>query len=329
MLCINHLGRVSSENLALEQYLFDTLPEGESCFLLWQNSPSVIVGRYQNTAEEVNGPFLREKDIPVVRRMSGGGAVYHDLGNINYTFIVPGSMGETLELELFCRPVLAALRHMGIQAGLAGRNDLVVNGKKFSGSAQYSRGGRTLHHGTLLFHSDLDTLSQALRPTWEKVASKGISSVRSRVTNLIEHMPQPIALEEFRGQLWRYIITSAGGHEVSLDAEAEDGIRRLCRERYSQWEWNWGQSPASTLRREKRFEGCGTVQALLTLERGRIEECRFYGDFFGEGPSQELLSALKHCAAEPSALSRALENVDVGRCFMGLERAGLVDLLTC
>lgn len=327
MLCINHWGRDSRENLALEQYLFDTLPEGESCFLLWQNSPSVIVGRYQNTMEEVNGQFLREKEIPVVRRMSGGGAVYHDLGNLNYTFVVPGAMGAELELELFCRPLLDALKRMGVQAGLSGRNDLVVQGKKFSGSAQYSRGGRTLHHGTLLFDSDLETLAQALNPTWEKVASKGISSVRSRVANLKDYMPYPVALEEFRAQLWMDITSSFGGREMTLEPEMMDAVHRLRRERYDQWEWNWGRSPDSTLRREKRFEGCGTLQALLQLEQGRIEQCHFYGDFFGEGPSPELLAALKHCPAEPAALSRALEKVDVGRCFLGLDRAGLVELL--
>lgn len=315
-------------NLALEQYIFDQMPRDESYFMLWQNCPSVVVGKYQNTWEEVNTDFIRMRDIRVVRRLSGGGAVYQDLGNINYTFIVDGQLGDGMDLALFCRPLIQALDHLGIRAELSGRNDVTIDGKKFSGTAQYSRDGRIMHHGTILYRSDLSVLEQALRPAPAKMASKGVPSVRSRVTNICDHLVRDMPIEEFWVLLRRYMALEQGaaeGHLTQADVEATERLRR---ERYATWEWNWGRSPQFTVRKERRVEGCGTIQAFLNVEHGRIQECRFLGDFFGEGSSQELLDALRGCPLEVQALNRALEGVALSRCFYHLTKRQLVSLLT-
>lgn len=315
----------SDFNLALEQYVFDCMPREESCLMLWQNSPSVIVGKYQNTWEEVDAEFVRKNGIRVTRRLSGGGAVYHDLGNINYTFIVSGQIGQGLDLAVFCRPLLEALAGLGIKGQLSGRNDVTIDGKKFSGTAQYSRGGRIMHHGTILFHSDLNVLERALRPAPDKIFSKGVQSVRSRVTNIRDHLKQPMTVEEFWEVLRRSM--ARGAEQRELTGEDLARTEQLRRERYSAWEWNWGRSPEYTVKKTRRVEGCGTLQIFLCTERGCIRQCRFYGDFFGEGASPELLSALEGCPLEPQALAAALEPVDVDRCFLHLSKEELAAIL--
>ncbi|MGE4276460.1 MAG: lipoate--protein ligase [Lawsonibacter sp.] len=317
----------SDFNLALEQYVFDRLPQDESYFMLWRNSPSVIVGKYQNTLEEVDTDFVRKEDIRVTRRLSGGGAVYHDLGNINYTFIVPGSICEGMDLALFCQPLIQTLGHIGIQAQLSGRNDLTIGGKKFSGTAQYCKDGRIMHHGTILYHSDLTVLGRALRPAPVKIASKGIQSVRSRVTNIWDCLEHPVPIEEFWELLRRYMAWDRGATEGRLTRADLDGVELLRRERYSTWEWNWGRSPKCTVCKERRVEGCGTIQIFLEVEHGRIRDCQFFGDFFGEGASPELLAALRGCQLEHGALTQALERVDVRHCFYCLPKQELVTLL--
>ena len=169
-------------NLAMEQYVFDRLPREEDYFMLWPNENTIVVGKYQNTAAEVNASFVREHKIPVARRLSGGGAVYHDLGNINYTFITDAQKGSRLNFEKFCRPLVRVLQSLGVPAQVSGRNDVTIEGMKCSGSSQYIREGRIMHHGTILFDSDLDVLGKALIVPEDKIVSKGVASVRSRVT---------------------------------------------------------------------------------------------------------------------------------------------------
>jgi len=175
-------------NLAAEEHIFTSLDREQEYLLLWQNQNAVVVGRHQNTIEEINTTYVKEHGVQVVRRLSGGGAVYHDLGNLNYSFIVNAPMGVYNFREL-CQPVADTLIRLGVNVEFAGRNDLVIDGKKISGSAQFIRRGRILHHGTLLFHSDLDQVSRVLAVKDDKIASKGVKSVRSRVTNICEHLP--------------------------------------------------------------------------------------------------------------------------------------------
>lgn len=317
----------SDFNLALEQHIFEQFPRDETYLMLWQNSSSVIVGKHQNTLEEVNVSFVCQQQIPVVRRLSGGGAVYHDLGNLNYTFIAEGKRGGTLDFSTFCQPLIQAVSALGVHAELTGRNDVTVDGRKFSGTAQYCRDGRIMHHGTILYQSDFTMLEKALAISPDRILSKGTRSVRSRVTNLRDHLPVPVPLEEF-WEILRKKLTAgqkcSRGHFTSDDLEAAERLRRS---KYATWEWNWGSSPPCTIRRERRVEGCGTIQVFLVLERGQIESCRFFGDFFGEGASPQLLKRLQGCKLEYQALLRALEGVDVDRCFYRLTGEELADLL--
>ena len=173
-----------SWNLALEQYVFDVLGPRDDCFMLWQNDNTIVVGKHQNTLEEINTDYVKEHGVTVVRRLSGGGAVYHDLGNLNFTFVAENRFGSEFDFSTFCRPVVDALRSLGVPAEINGRNDMTIEGRKFSGNAQYMKKGRIMHHGTLMYDSDLEAVSRALNVKPDKIESKGLKSVRSRVTNI-------------------------------------------------------------------------------------------------------------------------------------------------
>ena len=200
-----------SYNLAMEQYVFDCLPRDRMYFMLWQNDNAIIVGKYQNTIAEINEEAVRERGIRVVRRLSGGGAVYHDMGNLNFTFITDVGESNALDLKLFCEPVVRTLATLGVKAEVNGRNDITIDGKKFSGNSQYIRQGRVMHHGTIMFDSDLSVVSEALRVDPTKIQTKGIRSVRSRVTNVVEHLPEKVTLPEFRRILLENILKENPG----------------------------------------------------------------------------------------------------------------------
>ncbi|PKL02815.1 MAG: lipoate--protein ligase [Synergistetes bacterium HGW-Synergistetes-2] len=303
-----------SFNLALEEHLYRSVDEGHpGYFLLWQNAPSIIVGRFQNTAQEVNRPFVEERGINVVRRISGGGAVYHDLGNVNYSFIVPNDEGAPFDFARHARPVIDALAKLGVAAESGGRNDLLIDGRKFSGSAQHMDRRRLLHHGTLLFDSDLSVLEQALNVDEEKFTSKGFKSVRSRVTNILPMLPKPISVEEFIDAL-RGCLSKT--ETYSLDETHVAAIRRLRDEKYSTWEWNWGASPEFTERKVRRFPW-GKVEALLNVKEGVIRQARFYGDYFGSENREEIEKLLEGLFYREDALREALEGFPLERSFKG------------
>ena len=315
-------------NLALEQYVFDRLPRDRSYFLLWQNDRSVIIGKHQNTLAEIDLPYVEAQGIQVVRRLSGGGAVYHDLGNLNFTFITDGEGAGALDFALFCRPVVRVLESFGVSAQISGRNDITVCGKKFSGNSQYTREGRVMHHGTILFDSDLDAVTRALRVDEEKIRSKGVPSVRSRVTNLKEHLPPEVDLPRFRRALLEQVMfTGLRGRAYTLTPEDRREIDRLKRERYDTWDWNFGQSPSCALVRRARVEGCGLVELFLQVERGRLTGVAFRGDFFSAEEPEELERLLTGCPLELEACRRALEGVDLSRYFHGLDRERFLQLL--
>ena len=186
-------------NLALEQYVFDNLDKNENYFMLWQNDNAIIVGKHQNTVAEINAEYTKENNIKVVRRLSGGGAVYHDLGNLNFTFIVSAGGGyEQFNFSDFCKPIIELLNSLGVNAVLNGRNDMSIEGKKFSGNSQYAKRGRIMHHGTIMFDSDLDIVGNSLVVSKDKIQSKGVTSIRSRVTNIKPHMQTDVSIEEFK-----------------------------------------------------------------------------------------------------------------------------------
>lgn len=314
-------------NLALEQYVFDALPRDREYFMLWRNDNAIIVGKHQNTAAEVNAAYVREHGVKVVRRLSGGGAVYHDLNNLNFTFIMDRSEGAPLDLKLFCTPVAKALNRMGVPAEVNGRNDITVNGMKFSGNAQYVRGGRVMHHGTILFDSDLSVVSRALRVTAEKLESKGVPSVRGRVTNLKPFFPEDVTLADFKKQLVSAIFEEGSVARYDFTAGDMKAVEALRDERYATWDWNWGTSPKAAIHRRRRVEGCGTVEAFIDTDRGRVTGLTFCGDYFGADDADALTALLIGTPLEESALRAALGGLDVSRYFTGLGAEDLISLL--
>lgn len=311
-------------NLAAEEYVFEKLPRDAMYVMLWQNDNAIIVGKHQNTLAQINEAFVREKGIKVVRRLSGGGAVYHDMGNLNYTIIADGD-GD-LDFGRFCRIVLDALARVGVKGELNGRNDMTIDGKKFSGNAQYAKQGRVMHHGTILFDSDSSVLAGALQVDEAKIKAKGVKSVRSRVTNVRPHLPKDMPLKQFKKVLLGSILTQFPGEEYIFTAGDIAEIEKLSL-RYRDWEWNYGKSPACDLVRKQRVEGCGTVEAYLSLDQGRIQQLQFRGDFFSAREPEGLAQRLVGLPLERQALAAVLLAEDVGSFFMGLDAAGLLDIL--
>ncbi len=313
-------------NLALEQYVFDCLPRDKNYFLLWQNDGAVIIGRHQNTLAEINAPYIKEQGIRVVRRLSGGGAVYHDMGNLNFTFIQDSETGIALDLGLFCRPVAAAIRALGADAQVNGRNDITLEGKKFSGNAQYVKEGRVMHHGTLLFDSNMQAASNALRPDPEKIKAKGVASVRSHITNLKPYLPG-VTLTDFKAKLLEKLFEGRPmEHYILTDADLA-AIEKLQKKRYATWDWNYGSSPPGDLIRKKRIEGCGTVEVRLSVKGGIIREAVFFGDFFSARDPRELAQRLIGLRPVRADLEKALEDVDISQYFANLSKDAFLAIL--
>ncbi|HQD41610.1 MAG TPA: lipoate--protein ligase, partial [Bacillota bacterium] len=267
-------------NIALEEYCLMHVDPGEDYFLLWQNEPSIIIGRNQNTLEEINQRFVKERGIKVVRRISGGGAVYHDLGNLNFTFISRVEPGRPINFSVFVNPIINVLRELGVDATLVGRNDIVAYGKKISGNAQRLYRRKFLHHGTLLFDVNIEDLAEALNVSADKIESKGIKSIRSRVGNIREFLKEDMTIDEFRERLQRRLSNDYESEEIKLPEEAILRISETARDKFASWAWTYGESPPFNYRFEKRFPG-GKVGVFIHIKEGLIRECKFYGDYLG------------------------------------------------
>jgi lipoate-protein ligase A len=315
-------------NLALEQFVFDRLSRDHSYFMLWQNHHSIIVGKHQNTQAEINAAFVNAHKITVARRLSGGGAVYHDLGNLNFTFITGADSGRGIEFAAFCEPIQKALASLGVPVEIAGRNDMTVDGKKFSGNAQYRKEGRVMHHGTILYDSDLSVLSQALNVPDDKIESKGIKSVRSRVTNIRPYMQTDMPIADFWAALRGFMFSAFDMREYVLNAAETAAVEELRERVYSQWSWNYGASPPCNIRKTRRVEGCGKIEILLDVEKeGIIQHIAFYGDFFGSTDPEELAPLLMGRHLEYSDLKQALCDIDISWYFHNLSTEEFLSLL--
>lgn len=312
-------------NLALEEYVFEKMDWSKQYFILWQNHNTIVVGKYQNTAEEVNQRFVEEHGIKVVRRLSGGGAVYHDKGNLNFTFIVDQKDNPEFDFKLFIAPVIKTLEKLGIQAQFNGRNDITIDGKKFSGNSQYARRGRLLHHGCIMLDSNLTDVADALKVKDAKFESKSVKSVRSRVTTINANAPRPISMEEFKKALCANMDEGVGLESYSLTQTDLEEVERLRDEKYSTWEWNYGSSPAYDLRVEKKFPA-GLVTICLQVDEGKIGDIRFYGDFFGNGTISELEKALVGHRLD-EYLGETLEKLDVSSYMNGITARDIMQML--
>lgn len=313
-------------NLALEEYVFEKMSRDREYFLTWRNDNAIIVGRHQNTAAEINEEYVKEKNIKVVRRLSGGGAVYHDLGNLNFTFIVDAQPGQKVDLRKFCQPIADTLCNLGAAATVDGRNDILIDGMKISGNAQYVRQGRVMHHGTILFDSDMTVLGQALIPDPAKVQAKGVKSVRSRVTNVRQCLARDMTIEEFRSTLAESLM-SEGFEQYELTDDDVAAIREIQQSRYSQWSWNYGFCESGDLIRKKRIEGCGTVEVHISLKNDLITGISFLGDYFSTLSPAELGKLFIGLPLVTEALHCALENHRAGDYITGLGNNELIDLL--
>ncbi|MDR2051486.1 MAG: lipoate--protein ligase [Deltaproteobacteria bacterium] len=314
-------------NLALEQYVFDVFDPAHEYFMLWRNHNAVIVGKFQNTAAEINASYVKENGISVVRRLSGGGAVYHDLGNVNFTFIVRAGDLGAFDFASFCRPVVRALASLGVRAEINGRNDMTIGGKKFSGNAQYYKRGRIMHHGTILYDSDLSVVGRALAVSKDKIESKGVKSVQSRITNVKSHMREEVPVEGFMAALREamFLENSLLPHELS--PEELLGVRALQRDVYDTWEWNYGASPPCSIRKERRVEGCGKLEIHMNVERGVLADIAFFGDYFGREDPAGLASLLRGRRLERGEISSVLAGLDLDAYFHNLDAGQFLDIL--
>ena len=290
-------------NLAFEEFLFEKLPS-EEVFYLWQNSNTVVVGKYQNTAEEINHSYASEQGIRVVRRLSGGGAVYHDEGNLNYSFIVKQpDDAEIFDFHRFSEPLLTVLNGYGLKAECSGRNDILLDRKKICGNAQYLKNGRLLHHGCILLESDISRMTAALNVRAAKFQSKGDPSVRSRVTTINSCLEQKISIEVLKKDLKSAVFDSADTIPYQLTEAARKEINRLRDEKYSSWEWNFGNDEEYEMRREQKFPA-GLVTVSLKAEKSRIIKIAFRGDFFGNGDIGELEQQLEGARLDDSLVQK-------------------------
>lgn len=305
-------------NLAIEEYLLRHLDTPEDILLFYINEPSIIIGRNQNTLEEINKTYVDQNGVHVVRRLSGGGAVYHDLGNLNFSFITPFISGDFRNFAKFTQPVITTLQAMGVPAELSGRNDILVEQRKISGNAQYHAGARMVTHGTLLFDTNIEYLVAALNVKQTKITSKGIKSVRSRVANIRELLAESIDIFEFRQRILAGIFNQNGEIPQYVLQEADwQTIREIAADRYFTWEWNYGRSPDFNVQKVHRFD-FGEIDARINIRRGLIDSIRFFGDFQATDEVNELEELLKGVPYDPQSLATALLDVDLSRFFGGL-----------
>lgn len=314
-------------NIALEEYCFKELKQFDKIFILWINEPAIIVGKYQNTLAEINERYVNEHGIHVVRRITGGGAVYHDLDNLNYTIISNEEEGRSeFDFETFSQPVIEALAGLGVKAEFSGRNDITIDGKKICGNAQAYADERVMHHGCLLFNTDLTVLSKALEPSKETVGSKGVKSVRSRVDNILPHLKEEITVHEFADKVLEQMISRFPEMKpyTFTDDELQE-IERARDEKFGNWDWNYGSNPPAEVVLESRYPA-GKIEVFLDLKQGKIERVRFFGTFFGkEGDLSEVENRLKGVKYTREEVRQALSDLPISHYFTGFSIDELTD----
>lgn len=312
-------------NLAIEEHLLRNVSLEEPILLFYVNAPSVIIGRNQNSVEEIDASFVKGKGIHVVRRLSGGGAVYHDLGNLNFSFVTSGREGLH-DFAQFTGPVITVLRRLGIDAELRGRSDIFAAGKKVSGNAQYAAAGRMFSHGTILFDTNLEEMLQALNPGGAIIESKAVQSVRNFVTNIRELLDKELDILDLKGEILEEVFQQKPPAQLELGPADWQQIRRISAERYANWEWNYGRAPRFNLRKSERLAS-GKFDVYIDVVQGRIHSIKLVGDFAGIRPVAELETSLAGLRYEPGAVELALQEVDLDAYCAGLPVAEFLDLL--
>ncbi|MBP1046515.1 lipoate--protein ligase [Enterococcus sp. BWM-S5] len=324
------------ENLAAEQYILNQLSFDEPLVLFYIQKPCVIIGRNQNAYAEINMTYAKEKHITITRRQSGGGAVYDDLGNVSFSFVMEAANRSFGDFRTLTQPILTALHRMGaVGAEMNGRNDLYLDGQKFSGNAMYKKGKKMYMHGTLMFDVDLEEMSKVLNVSKIKIESKGTKSVRSHVTNLKPYLSrkyQDISIEDFRDQLLLQLFEASDLEEIrgkryELTTADYREIAKLVKEIYGNKEWIYGEAPEFTIHRERKFGG-GLVEVGLSIEKGRIHQIKIYGDYFSQKDTKEIEALLTGCVYDQPAIKEALAAINFDEYFTNISREEFICLLT-
>lgn len=322
-------------NLATEQYLMNSDKVTPPFLLFYIEKPCIIVGRNQNTVEEVNEEYCQQHNITITRRLSGGGAMYQDLGNLCFSFVVPSATQKFGDFKTLVAPIVDALHEMGATgAEVTGRNDLVIDGRKFSGNAMYTRDGKTFSHGTLMYQVDVNAVAHALHVPKDKIASKGIKSVRSRVANLNDYLDpkyQNLTTDQFRDELLKKIYQTDSMAEIQknayqLDDQDQQAIAKLEHDLYANWDWVFGKSPEFTVKKRQHFNG-GTIDARFKVDNGKISAVRLYGDFFGVQDVNELEQQLLGLPYTSDVLTKTLQKIDLNHYFANIDQNDVIDLL--
>ncbi len=315
MLCIQNNCTDPYLNIATDEYIFRHIEE--DCFMLWRNDNAIIVGKHQNTNAEINHEYVKQQNIHVVRRLSGGGAVYHDMGNLNFSFTQTGEDSSLMDFEKYTRPILEVLNSLGVKAKFEGRNDLTIDGKKISGNAEHIFKNKILHHGTLLFSSEMRNVSEALRINPLKYIDKAVKSVPKRVTNISEHLSEPITIEEFTNRIMDHVLRTFPGARIYDFTEADKTkIKEICDSRYATHEWNYGYSPDYAFRKGIRTQG-GTMEINLDVHKGMIRDIKIFGDFFNHKDVSEIEKCLTGIAHHEGAIRERLSSFHIDDYFRG------------
>jgi len=325
MICIRRTETDPYFNIAAEEYVLHEFTD--DCFMLWRNEPSVIVGKHQNTLAEINYDFVAQNKIKVVRRISGGGAVFHDLGNINFTFIMNGQPGQLVDFRKFTQPIIDVLATLDIEAKFEGRNDLTIDGKKFSGNAEHVFKNRVLHHGTLLYRSTINNLAGALNVDPDKFRDKAIKSVRSRVTNISEHLKEALEIEDFISLVMNHILEMYPNAELYQFSDQDRKIiQELVQTKYGTWDWNYGYSPKYNFKKSIRTNG-GKVEFNFDVKDGIIEKANIYGDFFSRANIHDLEQALIGIPHHEKEVLKVLDSFEIGTYFKNITLEELIPAL--
>ena len=317
MKCITSPFKISYCNIASEEYYLENFDE--DVFYLYINAPCIIIGKNQNAYAEINQDYVQKNDIAVVRRNSGGGAVYHDHGNLNYGFITKSEGKGIHEIfKEFTGPILKVLNDLNVDAVFSGRNDLTINGKKFSGNAQYRSKDKVMIHGTLLFSSDLERVSKSLNTDPRKFEDKSVKSIKSRVTNIFPYLSSPITIEEFSSIIIKEIISGfPDAYIYELTEHDRTQIEILANEKYSTREWVYGYIPEFKYRHTLKYD-MGLLDIGVQVESGLVKELAVYGDFFGENDINDILPLFRGRSFERGAFEEALRGVSLEKYIFGL-----------